>query len=371
MPRTNRRTSGRGAWHAWRAARNYGDSGEDFLLARVSGRAALEENLSPDAVEAALAGKPSLLDRYRQKRRAAGSLEVREPAVSAEESLRRESARETFRVRVAALQGGDGAPQVLGWLGAAYFGLLPEVGAHDDPRTCLFELVGEDEGLVEEALEVLRTTSQRDDLPSAEEVLKLARGGRYSVLKFPYLAALNELGDELWPGRPPLDEAGIRRALTFVFTPPPGFGPDPYEATWFTRIVSARPELVADSLVAATRGRGRQVDFSDRPMAALERPELAEVARLAVEPLLRRFPAHGAGPQLPALTRLIGLGHALLAEDRFLALVERKLSLKSLDAAQRAYWLAAGLLAAPESFAPRLEAFLIGRGRQRRVRRSG
>ncbi len=360
-----------GAWCLARLTsdRSYEQWGEDFLLARVSRRAHLEEGLSPDTVEAALAGQPPLLDRYRQKRRAARSFAVRETSESAEDDLRQERARETYRARATALQGGDGALQVLGWLGSAYFGLLPEVGAHDDPRACLFELVGADEGLVEEALDTLRATARRADLPSAEEVLKLARGGRYSVLKFPYLAALNEEGTELRPGRPPLEDADVRRALAFVFTPPPGFGPDPYEASWFIRIVGARPDLVADLLVAALRAQGRKADFSSRPVAALERPELADVARLAVEPLLRLFPAHGAGGQLGALRRLIGLGHALLAHRPFLALVERKLSLKSLDAAQRAYWLGAGLLAAPEAFAPRLETFLAGRARERRVRR--
>ena len=358
-----------GAWCLARlkSDRNYGEWGHDFLLAQVVGRADLEKDLSPDVVQAALADKPLVLDRYRERWRAKQGFANQERALPTDEDELRE-ARSTFRTHEAALQRGEGGLQALHWMGSAYFGRLLEVSADGAPHARLFELVGEDAGLKERALEALRASVHRDDLPSAEEVLRLAREGRYPALKFAYLAALNEWGPELHVGQQPLDEAGMRRALALLFTPPPGFGPDPYEADWFTRIVATRPHLVADSLMAACRAVGKSGEFFGTAAVALERPELGDVARLAVEPLLRQFPVRGAGKQLGVLTRLIVLGRALLAERAFLGLVEGKLCLKSLDAAQRAYWLGAGLLTAPKSFAPRVEAFLTGRGRQRRIR---
>ena len=358
-----------GAWclARLRSDRSYGEWGEQFLLARVVGRAGLEKDLSPDAVQAVLADKPLVLERYRQRQRTAQGFADREKTLPTDADDLRE-ARRTYRAHETALRKGEGGLQALHWLGSAYFGQLLEVSAHNDPRDRLFELVGEDEGLTKRALQALRASARRDDLPSAEEVLRLTREGRYPALKFAYLAALNEWPD-LHVGRHPLDEAGMERALALLFTPPAVFGPDPYEAGWFTRIVAARPELVADSLMAAIRAQGRNADFSGQAIVALERQELVDVARFAVEPLLDRFPARGAGRQLGALARLMGLGRVLLAEGVFLALVEHKLSLKSLDMAQNIYWLGAGLLAAPESFAPRFDAVLAGRGRERRVRR--
>ena len=84
------------------------------------------------------------------------------------------------------------------------------------------------------------------------------------------------------------------------------------------------------------------------------------MARQASLTLLRGFPVRCGSKQLPALDYL--LWAALQHADRvsFQGLVSRKLSLKSMNVAQRVHWLSAGLIISPDLYSQALEEFVVG-----------
>ena len=126
-------------------------------------------------------------------------------------------------------------------------------------------------------------------------------------------------------------------------------------------LIEAWPEIVADVQVRFASAEFRSGEEHIYKLWELAHdPRHAGVARHAALPLLRAFPVRCRVKQLGALDHL--LWAALEHGDRadFGALIRRKLSLKSLNVAQRVHWLAAGAVVAPGEFAGPLEEFVRG-----------
>ncbi len=92
------------------------------------------------------------------------------------------------------------------------------------------------------------------------------------------------------------------------------------------------------------------------------------VAEIAVKPLLKSFPTRHKIDQLHVLNVLLHLASRHINHRDLLGIVESKLALHSMDAAQRLYWICAGLLLRPALFVDRLRSKLAGRGHEQRVR---
>ena len=127
-------------------------------------------------------------------------------------------------------------------------------------------------------------------------------------------------------------------------------------------MLRSRPDLVAEIFVQYQK---QEIDAGSEVLGELQslvtEPDHAGVARRVALPLLRGFPLRGRGTQLQVLDCLLwaGLRHADPTE--LLNVITRKTGSKSMTAGQRAHWLAAGLVAAPEEYRSRFEEFTHGR----------
>ena len=269
---------------------------------------------------------------------------------------------DTVRAEVPALRENRGNPALLHELASAWF---QGVGWSQRPLLeCLRAKLGDEDALAAAAAEGLRGVIERDDLPEVNDLFRLRGESRAHWLAMPFLAALEDR-DRRGADSTDLVEDKQRLALALHYCVPAGRN---FPPKWYLRLVAEDPELVAAVFLRFARtelrhGREHVAGF----------PELVhdqghtELARLVALPLLRSFPVRCPVRQFPDLIRL--LWAALRHADRreLLELIQKKLSGRSMTIAQRAHWLATGLIAAPETFAEPLDRFVGGkelRGRQ-------
>ncbi len=186
----------------------------------------------------------------------------------------------------------------------------------------------------------------------------------YSAL--PFLAGLEILQLETPERLEDLTESRARTGLAFLYCSAPGFNglPD-WHRVWATRFPEVVADVAARCLVTAIRHSGGYAAALDA-INLLEAPDLAHETTVGV---LRQFPARAGLEKLDTLDRL--LWRALQYPDRsfLLDLIEAKLSLQSMEVAQRVRWLAAGVVASPKAYTHRLDEYV--RGRERRARSLG
>ena len=228
------------------------------------------------------------------------------------------------------------------------------------------------QGLADAALQGLRGVIDRKDMPDVEEVLDLEIKRRMHYLGLPFLAALEEIKRTA-----PKDDASqwdddrIRKAVAFYYCygnhlhMPSGHG---YCPQWYRRLLVKRPEIVAEVLVQYGRCVFQVGDDYVDPIAdKFRRLELdsdhAQVAMHASLSLLRTFPIPRSPEDQSHLSSLDHLFWAAIRHaDRALLqeLIERKRSLKSISAAQRVRWLAAGAMVWPGKYTDLLRDFVQG-----------
>ncbi len=347
----------------------------EFFLSRV---VALqdEQRVAESRVEESLKHEPSVLARYKVLRRLrhrndsrlASTLEAREQRRQkreAERLQRRKDWREHVETHEQELRENRAAATLLHHLAFAYLGRYRDLqGATGRHR--LQDLLGSDD-LVDTVVHAFRMTPTRVDLPEDNEILRLADEQKHHLLMLPFLVGLDERQPvDLRVGEPPLGEPGMRRALAFRFQAPDLWNQEP---CWYRAVVVGRPDLVAEAFVWAIRSTLRRGTSDGLGLYELGHDDgHRPVARLALGPLLTSFPVRGKIAQLNILKRLILAAFRHLDRDSLLRIIERKLTLRSMDVAQRVYWLCGGLLADPASFTGRLRQSLAGAGHEQRIR---
>ena len=289
------------------------------------------------------------------------------------------------RSNEAALRENRAAPRLLYEIAHTYFVRFEESGGLDfaGGRFAMVEQANStggvqavnqwldgDQGLTDAALQGLRDVIGREDVPDVEEILDLEIQRRMHYLGLPFLAALEEIhrtepedDASLW------GEDRIRKAVAFYYCygnhlhMPSGHG---YRPEWYRTLLAERPEIVAEVLVQYGRCVFQTGDDYVDPMADKFRkleldPDHARVAQHATLPLLRSFPIRRAPEDQ---SHLLALNHlfwaAIKHADRALLqeLIERKRSLKSITAAQRVRWLAAGAMVWPDEYTDLLQDFV-------------
>ena len=255
-------------------------------------------------------------------------------------------------------------------LAQAYLGGYWSV-AGGTPRERLNHLIGDVEELVEAVLTGLRGALSREDLPSDDEVIRLGAGQRMHVLSFPFLAGLNEVQPEtvVLDGGAGGRLARLALALHYnVGVWPGSWGKADGRPWWYGKLLEEHPELVADVLIRSARSilrKGR--DFSQHLFDLAYSADHKTVACLAVEPLLSVFPVRCTAHQLASLRYLLVAACLCCEREALVELVDRKLASRSMNVAQRVYWLGAGLIVRPARFVARLESYV--EGKERRVLR--
>ncbi len=285
----------------------------------------------------------------------------RQQHLNAEEEREHEDKLAYVRSHETALRENRCPPALLHQFAAAYFDLLTDA-AGDTPAARLRNLFRDDERLTQAALVGLRDTILRNDLPDVDEIIRLRGETREHYLALPILASLAELESTTPDELRRLDTKLARTALAFHYCTR-GL----QEPAWYRRLLDSQPVLVADVLI---RTATPEIVNSREYVSGLNElagdPDHAGVARIASLPLLHGFPIRCAARQMTDLSYLLWSALQHTDPDSLLELTEHKLSRKSMDVAQRAHWLAAGLVLSPEAFLDRVEAFATGR--ERRIR---
>ena len=215
-----------GAWclsQALETERNTAAATEFFLdnvIARQD-----DEGISCEVVEDRLAHDPILVAKYKvlreSRRRSISNFESEQSKLEqrreAEARQRRREWRDLVKDHESAIRENRAAPALLHRLASAYLGQFVDVQGADG-RTRLRDLLGNDD-LVDLTIHAFRASTARADLPDMTEIFRLADKQEHHFLMLPFLVGLDET-PSLRPGKPPLDEQGMRRALAFRFNAP-------------------------------------------------------------------------------------------------------------------------------------------------------
>ena len=336
----------------------------DFLHANPH-----DETLNRDDVEKRIAEKPALVELIDKRLAAHDESIACESRIQEQDDEQTRKRQRKWRDQVKAhereLRENRCPPGLLHVLAGAYFGNFADVQGNTAADR-LRNLIGNDESLIQLAREGLRHSIERDNLPTGTEIIRLGSRKQTHYLALPVLAGLEEAVHDRTDRVLSLDDRQMRLALAVHYTvAKPVAAPIP--PSWFPPLLKTHLYVVSEVLVQAVlSGIQSGTDVSAKLYALAYSEDHESVARVATLPLLRRFPVRCTDRQLTALNYL--LVAALLHCERasFLELVEEKLARRSMNVAQRVYWLTAGLVGAPESFTARLERFVSGN--ERRIR---
>ena len=263
------------------------------------------------------------------------------------------------RGQAAELREGRCAPGLLHFIAQAYNDFLLKRGGAT-PLLRVQKRLGGHADLAEAAMEGFRRVTEREDLPSLRDVIRLAERGRMSYFAQPVLAGFDLMGPESLDSR---SSKEITRAAALYYLIPLNVEGHP---AWYRRALESHPSAVAEALIKVTRSRIRGRRDCLYLWHVAREPSHRTMARLAAPSLLRAFPTRCTEPQVSALH------HVLLATLRWrpdgLEEVIRARAAKSgMDVSQQALWLAAGLVLSPKEYLAALVAFVEG-GEEARVR---
>ena len=232
----------------------------------------------------------------------------------------------------------------------------------EGPQALEESLAGERD-LIDAALQGLRNSIHRDDVPTLEEILGLREQDRLHFLGEPYLAGIEEAARTTdlsqW------DDDLLCRAIAFHCNWPLLNR----NCQWYERLLRERPEMVAQVLVESAVSGFRSGREHIEMISELAYDKgLVQVARHASLPLLRAFPTRCKSKQIEALDHLLKAAIQHADREEVQALIDAKLSRKSMNDSQRVYWLAAGLIVSPGAYEDLLREFSEGgEGRMRHL----
>lgn len=260
-----------------------------------------------------------------------------------------------FREHMTAIQDGSAYPQVFHHLANAYFERNGQANAKTGLERLAELLVG-DEMLIRAARNGLRKIFDRSDLPQPSEIFALAAERREHYIRLPFLTCMGELYRENPAMLDTLGDDLAAKALAFWYTY--GAGSDP---AWVKPLSGARPALAAKVFIEYVSAMLVAKEQHIHGIYQLAHdPEYHEIAKLAAIPLLEIYPVRANKQQASTLEHLLKAAIRHGDKDKLLALIAEKLSLKSLDIAQRVYWLATGLVVAPAQYEPMVRKDVSG-----------
>jgi hypothetical protein len=250
------------------------------------------------------------------------------------------------------LREGRAHPHLLHDMATAYFGHFVD-SKGETPTERLRNFLGHDEDLVQSALEGLCHSLDREDVPEVGDIIQLYTKDRTYLLCRSILAGLEEVTRYTPNHVLQLDDEQISQATAVYLTEGTGEDPD-----WYKTLLASRPELVAEVMTkyvtAALRSNKQHITgLYALAYIVAYRP----VARTASLAMLKIFPVRSTNQQLSSLDEL--LKAALRHTDRqgLLALIEKKLSHRSMNMAQRVRWLASGMILMPDKYLQPLADF--------------
>ncbi len=256
------------------------------------------------------------------------------PAGQAARKLRAQK----ISVHIPRIKQGTADNQIMDHLASLWWGSIS--GIRGDTALKRFENYSDNGwALFEAAKSGFSLLPERDDLPTVDEIINLSIKDRRHNTQRPCLVGMEvrwEIGKHAIDS---LSDDALQRMVAFRLVyrciPVP---------EWFTYLIKKRPELVAEVLVPyASKSLKAKVSYIDTLPALASDPNYQAVAQLAVPKILKAYPLRANADQRRHLYTLL---RAALTYDMtpLASLVKKKSCLKSIDDAQRGYWLATGLL---------------------------
>lgn len=230
----------------------------------------------------------------------------------------------------------------------------------ETPRERLMNLLNQNDGWVDQALNGLRQCLRRKDLPSAQDVIDLHAKQRRYNLATPCLAAMALRQDEDPVTALALPDNVLETAVAFRLTNYYESDPD-----WFKRLLDAHPEILARVALPFIKMEvAKKRGYVPVLHSIAYDPDYVALAGQIVPELIRSFPTRAHKKQLETLRQLIVAALLHLDEKTALTLVTKKLSSQTLGVAQRVYWLGAGLQLEPSLYLEQTRQF-VGKSQQR------
>lgn len=186
--------------------------------------------------------------------------------------------------------------------------------------------------------------ARRDDLPSVTEIVDRSIRQRMYLISTPCLLGM----DLRWlKGKTFVDQLGVgqlQRMLAFRLT-----NVDVEKPAWSSYLVRTRPDCVAGVLCSYASATFKVRKEVHALYALANDASYRTVAELTVVPLLSCFPVRGNATVLPSLEYLLKAALRYCPEQ-LKGLLEQKLALKSMDVAQRVFWLTSAMLLDPARY---------------------
>lgn len=255
-----------------------------------------------------------------------------------------------LRRHIATIRDGSAHSQILGDLALEYKDLSSEVDGIT-PRERFVNFLDGDEDLIEAAYSGFRHALDRHDLPSVSEIVDLEIKSGWNPIRLVCLVGMDELFQNDPMNALRLEDAVLSRLIAFQLT----YG-NHDDSEWFKALIRRRPALVAEALLVYLLAMLRAGNEHVSGLHSLVYDDAySEVARAVLPKLLEEFSLRARKIQLPnTLVPLLKGALRYLDREVFAALIARKLELKSINAAQRVYWLSCGLLLDPDGYEIRL-----------------
>jgi hypothetical protein len=251
-----------------------------------------------------------------------------------------------FSQHHAAIRDGSAPTGVLHQLALVYQGRLQGAGGKTPDERFTHFLDG-DTKILAAVHEGFRHVLARQDLPSVAEIIDLAAKGRMHFIRSPCLIGM----DELYQAEPAcamqLDGAVLGRLAAFRLTDTANNDP-----SWFAALIQQRPALVAEVLspyiIAMLRANNEHISAIN---SIAYKDLYANLAPIVLPDLLEGFPLRARKNQVGYALDPLMKGALHYLDPKTLAqLIAQRLTLKSMDVAQKVYWLACGLVIAPDIY---------------------
>lgn len=264
-----------------------------------------------------------------------------------------------FRSHISSIKSGSAHPKVLHILASVYLGHFIEADGKTS-RERLQNYLNADIDLISAALEGLRASVNRSDLPTVYEILELDAKGRMHYIRQACLAGLEELHKSDPSYVLNLSDEVLERVITFQYT----YLND--ESDWFKACVSNRSDIVAKVLIKYITMLVKAKKEHIRGVHSLaHNEEYALVARYSLAPLLNSFPIRSSKKVTGVLDDLLKAALKQMNIDELKSIIDKKLTARSMDITQRVCWLATGLIVDFFKYEPQMTMFL-GKSNERR-----
>ena len=196
------------------------------------------------------------------------------------------------------------------------------------------------------ALEGLKKTIFRDDLPSVKEIIKTSTTGRNFYISHAVLVGLEERPIEDATEWAQIADTDYEKAVAFYLADHTGNTPQ-----WFKQLLHSKPNLISKVFIQYVHASAKSGKEHITGLYQLVNDEdWTEVAKKSVIALLDSYPVRTKNSQIYNIQHLLTSALRYADKNDLIGIIDKKINLTSMNMMQRSRWLAVGLIIAPEKY---------------------